>query len=326
VPDVFLTGGTGYVGGVILDALVAGGRRVRALVRDGRGADHVLAAGAAEAVRGDVLDRESLVGAIDGCRAVFHAAGVNSLCAADPAAMHRTNVVGSRNVIVAAADAGVERVVYTSSAATIGEPRGVTATEATPHRRSFNTDYERSKYDAERVVLTTAERFGVDVVAVNPSSVQGPGRTGGTARLLIGFLTGRLRYAVDVPLSLVSGADCAAAHVLAERHGARGERYLVSGVTLTVGEAVDLLGRITGETRRVRMVPAWVVRAAAAPVGPVFRVFGRDAPICREAARAMLHGHRYDGSRAERDLGLAYTPAEEWMAETVAWYREQGLA
>ena len=326
MPDVFLTGGTGYVGGLVLDRLVAEGRSVRALVRDGAGRDRVLEAGAAEAVRGDVLDLASLHAGASGCPVVYHAGGVNALCSPDPAQMHRVNVAGSLNVVRAASDAGVRRVVYTSSAATIGEPHGVIAAEDTEHRGSFNTEYERSKHDAERAVFAAAARLGVDVVAVNPSSVQGPGRTGGTARLLIGFLTGRLRFAVDVPMSLVYGADCAAAHLAAERHGGSGERYLVSGVTLTVSEAVALLGRITGVERTVRMLPTWVVKAAAAPVGAVFRVLGREAPLCRESARAMLHGHRYDGSRAERDLGLRYTPAEEWLEETVAWYRQQGLA
>lgn len=324
--EVLLTGGTGYVGGVILERLVADGRRVRAMVRHPVGRDHVLAAGAAEAVEGDVLDRGSLLGAFEGCGVVYHAAGVNRLCTRDPAAMHRVNVVGSENVIRAAADAGVGRVVYTSSAATIGEISGEVATEDSPHRGSFNTAYERSKYEAERTVLATAGRLGVDVVSVNPSSVQGPGRTGGTARLLIGFLTGRLRFAVDVPMSLVYGADCAAAHVLAELRGVAGERYLVSGATLTVAEAMTVLGRITGVERRVLTLPPWAVRAAAAPVGLAYRLLGKDAPICGEAARAMLHGHRYDGSRAERELGLVYTPIEDWLAETVAWYRDRGLA
>jgi dihydroflavonol-4-reductase len=239
--------------------------------------------------------------------------------------MYRTNVEGSVNVVRAAADAGVARVVYTSSAAVIGELPGVVADETTPHRGSFHTVYERSKHDAEAAMVAEAGRLGVDVVCVNPSSVQGPGRTGGTARLLIAYLSGRLRFAVDVAMSLVYGPDCAEAHVLAEERGRTGERYLVSGATLSVTEAVDLCDRITGGGHRVRMVPGWLVRAAAAPVGWAFRLVGRDAPLCSEAARAMLHGHRYDGSKAERELGLRYTPLEDWLAATVAWYREQRL-
>ncbi len=309
----------------MLSRLAADGRRVRAVVRDERSRSSVLARGAQEAVPGDLLDPAALASAMEGCRVVYHAAGVNTLCPSDPGVMYRANVEGSVNVVRAAASTGVSRVVYTSSAAVIGESQGVVADETTPHRGSFHTAYERSKHDAEQAVLAEAGRLGVEVVCVNPSSVQGPGRTGGTARLLIGYLSGRLRFAVDVAMSLVYGPDCAAAHVLAEDRGVAGERYLVSGETLTTGEAVALLGELTGRARRVRMLPGGVVRAAAAPIGWVFRLAGRDAPLCSEAAGALLHGHRYDGSKAERELGLTYTPIRDWLAVTAAWYREEGL-
>lgn len=314
------------MGGDVLARLAAEGREVRALVRGPAARAVVEGRGASDAVAGDVLDPESLRAALAGCRVAYHAAGVNTMCPRDPTAMHRVNVEGSVNVVRAAAAAGVPRIVYTSSAAVIGEARGVVADETTPHRGSFLTAYERSKHAAEAAVLAEGARLGVEVVCVNPSSVQGPGRTGGTARLLVGYLTGRLRAAVDVPLSLVYGPDCAAAHLAAEHRGRPGERYLVSGVTLTVGEAVGLLARITGEDRRVRMLPGWLVRAAAGPVGWGYRLARRDAPLCPEAARAMLHGHRYDGSKAERELGVRYTPVEAWLEATVAWYREEGIA
>lgn len=326
MPDVFLTGGSGYVGGDVLARLAGEGRDVTALARDEPGRAAVLGRGACRAVAGDLADAGALRAAMEGCRVVYHAAGVNTLCPRDPGAMYRTNVTGSVNVVRAAAAAGVARVVYTSSAAAIGEAEGVVADEATRHRGTFLTEYERSKHDAEAAVLAEAGRLGVAVVSVNPSSVQGPGRTGGTARLLTGYLAGRLRWAVDVPMSLVYGPDCAAAHVLAERHGRPGERYLVSGVTLTVSEALGLLAEVAGASRRVGMLPARLVRAAAGPVGWAFRLARRDAPLCSEAARAMLHGHRYDGTRAERELGVRYTPVEDWLAATVAWYREHGMA
>jgi dihydroflavonol-4-reductase len=325
VPDTLITGATGFVGGAVLRHLAAAGRSVRALSRRPKDDGVLRDLGAEEAVRGDLFDPESLRRAAEGCRVVYHVAGVNRMCAQKPDEMVRANVEGSRAVVAAAAAAGVEKVVYTSSAATIGEAAGVVATEKTPHRGSYNTAYEHSKHLAEIAVFEEAAERGVPVVSVNPSSVQGPGRTGGTARLLIAYLNGRLRFAVDVPMSLVFVDDCATAHLLAERCGVAGERYLVSGATITVSEAVGMLSRVAGEARRVSYLPAWAVRAAALPIGAVFRMLGRDAPLCREAAAAMLHGHRYDGSKAERDLGLRYTPVEDWLAEAVAWYREQGL-
>jgi dihydroflavonol-4-reductase len=163
-------------------------------------------------------------------------------------------------------------------------------------------------------------------VSVNPSSVQGPGRTRGTARILIDALNGRLNTVIDSRMSLVDVHDCAEGHVLAGEHGAPGQRYLLSGVTLTVTEALAALARITGTTPHPRTLPAPVAMAAATGVELVARVRRRRPPICREMMRTLLHGHAYDGSRATRDLGLVYTPFEESLRRTVDWYVSEGLA
>lgn len=319
-----VTGGSGFVGGALLERLVADGREVRALARSDEAAATVSERGATP-VAGDVLDLDGLADATQGCEIVFHAAGVNAMCLRDPRPMLRANVEGSGNVIVAARRAGVRRVVYTSSASAIGEPHGTVGREDSPHRGSFLSSYERSKYLAERRVLAWSEGLGVDVVCVNPSSVQGPGRTGGSARLLLDLANGRLPVLVDATLSIVDVADCTQAHVLAEARGTPGERYLVSGVTLTMREAVKLLRAVAGVPERARFVPSWVVRAGGSAIEVVSRVARRDPPVCREAVRTLLHGHRYDGSRAERELGLRYTPLEDTLVRTLTWYAERGL-
>lgn len=326
MPDVFLTGGTGFVGGALLRRLVNDGREVRALVRGDGGREAVAAVGA-EAVIGDVADPESLRLGMEGCATVFHAAGLNAFCLRDPTPLFRVNVEGSVGVIRAAAAAGVGRVVYTSSAAALGEAHGTVGSEQSVHRGSFITAYERSKHEAEQAVMAEASRLGVDVVCVDPSSVQGPGRVGGTARILIGFLTGRLRFAVDTRLSIVYVDDCVAGHLLAEERGASGERYVLNGAVLSVREAVAILEGITGLRRRVRYLPGWTVKAVGRVVGGGAFLLGRDrAPFCSEMARALLHGHTYDGSRAARELGLQYTPVEEALARTVEWLRRTGHA
>jgi dihydroflavonol-4-reductase len=235
-------------------------------------------------------------------------------------------VEGTRRVVSAAADAGVRLVVHTSSAATIGEPRGTVATEETPHRGSFLSAYERSKYEAEKVAFATAAQRGLALVSVNPSSVQGPGRTRGTAKILIDALNGRLGAVVDSRMSLVDVDDCAEGHLLAEERGTPGERYILSGVTLTVTEALALLGRITGTPPRPRRLPGPVAMAAATGVELLGRVRRRRPPVCREMVRTLLHGHAYDGGRAARELGLVYTPLEESLRRTVDWYVAEGLA
>jgi dihydroflavonol-4-reductase len=319
-----VTGGTGFVGGALLTRLVGDGRRVRGLARSDATADAILAAGA-EPVRGDVLDPDSLRRAMDGCAAVFHAAGVNAMCLRDPRPMIRANVQGTSNVVRAAAGAGVGRIVYTSSAAAIGEDRGTVGREDSPHRGSYLSSYERSKHLAERTALHLAGELGVELVCVNPSSVQGPGRTGGSARLLLELVGGRLPALVETTISLVDVDDCTEGHVLAEAGGRPGERYLVSGATLSTRAAVDLVRGLWGRPERVRWIPPAVTRAGGAAAELTGRALRRDLPVCREAVRTLLHGHRYDGSRAERELGLRYTPIESTLERTLAWYADRGL-
>jgi dihydroflavonol-4-reductase len=231
--EVFLTGGTGFIGGALLDRLITQQRSVRVFVRTAQAADRIQELGA-ETFIGDLSEEGSLRAAMQGCSTVFHVAGLNALCLKDTSQLDAVNVAGTGAVVRAAASAGVDRIVYTSSAATIGEPEGVVATETTAHRGSYITGYERSKHRAEVLAFEEADRRGVPLVAVNPSSVQGPGRTGGTARILIAYLRGRLRFAVDSRLSVAAIGDVVEAHLAAEGQGEPGERYLVSGWTTTV--------------------------------------------------------------------------------------------
>jgi dihydroflavonol-4-reductase len=279
----------------------------------------------AEPVRGDVLDLETLISAMRGCDLVYHAAGANAFCVRDPSPMFEVNVQGSENVIRAAARVEVKRVVYTSSAATLGERKGTVGTEQSPHRGRFLSHYERSKFEAERAVLAAADETGVEVVCLNPASVQGPGRATGSTRLLLDYLNGQLKAVVDSTLSLIDIADCTTGHLLAASRGKPGERYVLSGATLTVREGLALLGRLAGVERPVRTLPPSLAMAVATAVEVVARI-RRDTPrICRELARTLTHGHAYDGSKAARELGLRYTPIEETLRRTIDWWVEQGL-
>ena len=321
---VLVTGGSGFVGGALLDRLVADGREVRAIGRSHDARNAVEARGA-RPIRSDVLELGSLVEAMRGCEVVFHAAGVSQICIRDPRPMLRTNIQGSANVVRAAARAGTGRFVYTSSAATIGERRGTVGHEDSPHRGSYLSSYERSKHLAERGVLALAGELGVDLVCLNPSSVQGPGRTHGSAQLLMRLADGRVPVLVETTVSVIDVDDCAEGHLLAEERGGRGERYVLSGAALTAHEAVTLLRQITGRPERVRFLPGWMASAGAATIEGTARLLHREAPVCRDAARTLLHGHRYDGSRATRDLGLSYRSIGDTVERTLNWYAERGL-
>ena len=210
-----------------------------------------------------------------GCEVVYHAAGLNVFCLRDPSLLFEVNLQGSRNVVRAAAEAGVRRVVYTSSAAALGEAHGTVGSETSPHRGSFLSSYERSKFEAERAVLTTARETETEVVCVNPASVQGPGRATGSTRLLLDYLNGRLKAIVDSTISLVDIADCTEGHLLAEVRGQPGERYVLSGATVTVREGIQLLARLTGINARVRALPPPAATAAAVAVEAVARLRGK---------------------------------------------------
>jgi dihydroflavonol-4-reductase len=219
----------------------------------------------------------------------------------------------------------VRRVVYTSSAAALGEASGTIGSEDSPHRGWFLSEYERSKFEAERAVLHAAREAGVEVVSVNPASVQGPGRATGSTRLLLDYLNGRLKAVVDSQLSLVDIADCTNGHVLAAARGTSGERYVLSGATLTVREGLALVAGLLGVERPLRILPPSFALAVGTAAEAVGRVRRRNPRICRELARTLIHGHAYDGSRATRVLGLRYTPVEETLGRTVDWWIEQRL-
>ncbi len=321
---VFVTGGSGVVGGALVDSLRERGDDVVALARsDAAGAD--LERRGASVVRGDILDAEVLARGMEGCATVFHVAGVNSLCVEDPSPMLRANIEGPAVAIRAAARAGVPRVIHTSSAATLGEPEGVVGNEDTPHRGWFLSTYERSKTEGETVAFETGTQEGVEVVSVNPSSVQGPGRAGGTARFLLAFLDGRLKLFVNTHVSLVDIQDCSAGHLLAAERGRPGQRYILNGMTLTIAEAFALAADVAGVERSPRLVPRQTATIAGTVVERAFRLVRRRPPVCREMVRTLIHGHRYDGSRAERELGLRYSDPRDTIRRTVAWARDAGL-
>jgi dihydroflavonol-4-reductase len=321
---VFVTGGTGVIGSALVGRLLERGDAVVGLARSDAAAQALEARGVTVA-RGEGYDVDSLANGMAGCTYAYNVAGVNALCVEDPRPMERMNVEGAAAAVRAAARAGITRLVHTSSAATIGEPPGTVGTEQTVHRGWYLSTYERTKTEGERAALAAAREVGQDLVLVNPSSVQGPGRAGGTARFLLAFLDGRLKVFVPTVISLVDIDDCVTGHLLACERGAAGERYLLNGMTLPIERALALAAEVAGVQARPRLVPQRVATVAAGLLERGFRLARRRPPICREMVRTLLHGHRYDGSRAERDLGLRYTEPRETIRKTVAWARAEGL-
>ena len=321
---VFLTGGSGLIGGALATRLVETGHDLVALARSDEG-ERALAARGARVVRGDTLDEEALGSGMAGCALVYHVAGINTLCPTDPAALFHVNVRGAEAAVRAAARAGVPRVVLTSSAAALGEAPGTVGNEDSQHRGSYLSVYERSKHEGELAAFAAARRDGVELVSINPSSVQGPGRAGGTGRIMIAYLNGRLRAFVDRPISIVDIADCVEGHLLGAQRGVPGERYLLNGATLDSREALEIVSELSGVRHQVRFLPAPVAGVTGTVVEGIFRLRGKQPPVCREMVRTFLHGHRYDGSRATRALGLQYTPVADTFRRTIDWAVSEGL-
>ena len=321
---VFLTGGSGLIGGALASRLLERGDEVLALARSDQ-AERALAARGTRVVRGDVLDEDVMAAGMAGCALVYHVAGINTMCPADPASLFHVNVRGAEAAVRAAARAGVPRIVLTSSAASLGEEPGTVGREDSPHRGSYLSVYERSKHEGEVAALAAARRAGIEIVSINPSSVQGPGRAAGTGRIMIAYLNRRLRAFVDTHISIVDIADCVEGHLLGAERGRAGERYVLSGSTITSREALGIVSELSGVHHHVRQLPPPVARAAGTLIEGVFRVRGKPPPVCREMVRTLLHGHRYDGSRASRELGVEYTPVTDTFRRTIEWAAREGL-
>lgn len=319
---VGVTGGSGVVGRALVRRLVDEGHRVDALSRAPASAADLRDRGATP-VEGDVLDAPGLRALVEGKDWVFHVAGINEMCSPDPDQMDLVNIEGTRNVMEACRTAGVGRMIHTSSAAAIGEAHRTIGSEDSPHRGSYLSRYERSKHLSERLLFDQA--VDLDVVAVNPSSVQGPGRATGTGKLILELLNGRLPFLVETTVSIVDIDDCARGHVLAAQRGIAGQRYILNGSSSSISKLIDRFNAITGRDLAPRFLPGWVASGGATAVELGGRIMGRRPPLCREMVKVLRAGHTYDGSRATRELGLEYTPLENTIARTVDWFREQGL-
>lgn len=297
---------------------------MRALARSDAAAAAVLGRGAAPVI-GDLFDADALAEGMGGVDVVYHVAGVNETCPRDRRAMHRVNVDGTVAVIRAASAAGVGRVVYTSSAAAIGERDGTIGVEDTVHSGEYVSVYARSKHVAEVAALADAERLGVDLVIVNPSSVQGPGRATGSAELLLRAINAKRPLLVDATLSIVDIEDCTTGHINAAIYGTAGERYILSSATLSVAEAVDLLSDAAGRQIRPRWLSRRLVRSVGIPASRIASVLRPSLGICPELVSTLLRGHRFDGSKAVKDLRFSYTEASDTITRTVRWFADTGL-
>ncbi len=281
-----------------------------------------------EVAEGDLTDAASLPRALSGVTRLFHCAADYRLWARDPRELSRVNVGGTENVLRAAAEAGVSRVVYTSSVGALGlTADGSPADERTPVRREeIVGNYKKSKYDAERVAEQWAGR-GLPVVIVNPSTPVGELdiRPTPTGQMIVDFLNGRIPAYVDTGLNLVDARDVAQGHVLAAEKGRVGEKYILANRNMTLEEILRTLARLTGRRAPSLRLPHAIPLAAAAVGTFVAGLTGRPPRVSLESVRMSRHRMFFDGGKAVRELGLPQTPVEEALGRAVGVVPEQGL-
>lgn len=322
-----VTGATGFVGAAVARALLAAGWQVRALARAGSERANISAL-PIDVAEGDLTEPRSLPSALDGCRALFHVAADYRLGAQDPDTLYRTNVDGTRNILSAARAAGVERIVYTSSVATVGIPRdGSPGNEATPVTiEDMIGHYKRSKYLGEQVALEAA-RAGSPIVIVNPSTPIGPGdiKPTPTGRIVLDAAAGRMPAYVDTGLNIVHVDDVAAGHLLALDRGRIGERYILGGDDLT-------LRRILEEISVLVRRPPPRIRLPYAAVLPIAYVAEAYAALTGRSGRLTLEGLRmsrkrmyFASAKAEHELGYRWRPPVEAFQDAISWFQKRGL-
>jgi dihydroflavonol-4-reductase len=323
-----VTGASGYLGVEVVRALRAQGRDVRAMIRNWDAEQRLMGTGAMP-VLGDVTIPETLGAALEGVSRVFHLAGVVGHRASDEATLWQVNVQGSLNLLAAARNAGVERVVFTSSVGTMGPAQTPQHPRTEQHFLLDGDDgrgdfrYARSKAHAEQAALKAAVD-GLDVVIVNPGFVIGPGDVHRVSSWpMEEYLRGRLRFTVHGGLSYVDARDVAAGHLLAEERGVTGERYVLTSPegNLSHPDYFDRVGEVTGKRRVTFKVPV----GALTPGLRAARVLRLPfVPMDDNELRSSRYWWFYDPAKAIAELGFTTRPLDETIADTAAWLRSDG--
>jgi len=320
-----VTGASGFVGAAVARCLLSENHRVRALVRESSNRRNLEGLDV-DIVVGDLRQPESLRSALSGCTALFHVAADYRLWARDPETLYMNNVTGTINIMRAALEAGVERIVYTSSVATLGLNRdGAPADEKTPVTLDdMIGDYKRSKYLAEEAVMRLVREDDLPAVIVNPSTPVGPRdiRPTPTGRLIVDAAAGRMPAFVDTGLNVVHVDDVARGHLLAFERGRIGERYVLGGDNLSLEEILREVARVAGRPApRVRL-PHGLVMPVAYLSEAWARVFGGEPLATVDGVRMSRKRMYFSSRKAERAFAYRHRPGADAIRDAVAWFRD----
>ncbi len=321
-----MTGVSGFVGSAVARALAANGRRVRGLARASSPRGN-LADFPGELVTGDLRDEAAVHAAMRGVRHLFHVAADYRLWAPDPESIVRNNRDTTRIVMEAARDAGVKRVIHTSSVATlVPDPAGAADESRAAREDEVVGAYKRSKVVAERLVETMIAA-GLPAVIVNPSTPIGPRdvRPTPTGRIVVEAANGRMPAFLDSGLNLVHVDDVARGHVLALERGRIGERYILGGTDVSLATMLATIARLVGRRPPVVKLPGAPLIPLAWLNEQLALLTGKEPFLTLDSLRMAKHQMFYSSAKAIRDLGYTARPYEEALADAIGWFRAQGM-
>jgi dihydroflavonol-4-reductase len=322
---ILVTGASGFLGSAIAAALRARGHAVRVLARASSPRTNLNPTDVV--CEGDLRDRASLAAALKGARYLFHAAADYRLWARDPEDIRHSNVEGTRLIMEEALSAGVERVVYTSSVATLKLTDGALSTEDNPLADGEGIGvYKRSKVAAERLVEAMIQRDGLQAVIVNPSTPIGPRdlRPTPTGRIIVEAASGRMPAFVDTGLNLAHVDDVAAGHIAALERGRIGERYILGGDNVLLGDMLADIARLVGRRPPTVKLPLTMLYPIAYGAEVLARLRGVEPFITSDGLRMARHHMFFDDSKARCELGYASRPYVEGLTDAIAWFRAHG--
>ncbi|MDP1559107.1 MAG: NAD-dependent epimerase/dehydratase family protein [Nitrosomonas sp.] len=320
-----VTGASGFLGSAVMHCLLAAGHEVRVLVRQNSNR-HNLDNLPIEIIEGDLRDPDSLKRAVSGCDNLFHVAADYRLWVPDPETMDDINVRGTKALVLEAAEAGVSRIIYTSSVATLGLNKdGTSANENTPSSiETMSGHYKRSKFIAEQTVLQLINEYKLPIVIVNPSTPIGPRdvRPTPTGRIVLDTLLGKMPAYVNTGLNVAHVDDIAYGHLLALEQGRFGERYILGGDNMTLLQILQMIDEINGKHVNRINLPLKLMLPVAWAMEKIAAISNNEPRATVDSIRMASKIMFFSSEKARQELGYQYRPAAEAIHDAVKWFKK----
>lgn len=323
---IFLTGGTGFIGSRLTEKLAGQGHEIVLLVRDPRKAEKFRNRNIGF-VTGDIFNTGALKEGMKGCDIVFHMAAYAKPWSKDPSIPYRTNVTGTKNVIEAAAENRVGKIVITSTGGTISYSKdGKPVDESTYLMTEYNTEYERTKAEAERMAFEYS-RNGINITVVNPTRVYGPGlisKSNSLTMIIKNYISGKWRIMPGNGKSIgnyVFIDDVVEGHILAATRGRSGERYILGGENLTFREFFKISGEVAGRERILVPLPEGLMKFIIVLISAFSKIFKVPPVITRDWLDKFMKNWIVSSDKAVNELGYCITPFREGVAKTISWLK-----